>query len=104
MWNASAIVVEISEVEGNLVIAEIMTAIGRIQIAGEVAIEGRTLYLRRVHVQGLYRGALGRTGLNAIGRKLLEEIDVDQIVIEGSTRTTGKNPARPPRPFRFPGH
>jgi DNA-binding transcriptional regulator YiaG len=27
---------------------------------------------------------------------ILEEADVDQIVVEGGTRTTGKNPGRPP--------
>jgi hypothetical protein len=53
---------------------------------------------------GCVAAALGRAGLNAIGRKLLEEADVDQIVIEGGTRTTGKNPGRPPKVFRFPSH
>jgi hypothetical protein len=53
---------------------------------------------------GCVAAALGRAGLNAIGRKILEEADVDQIVIEGGTRTTGKNPGRPPKAFRFPSH
>jgi hypothetical protein len=53
-------------------------------------------------VQGLTPGALGRAGLNAIGRKLLEEADVDQIVIQGGARTTGRGKGRRPRPFRFP--
>jgi hypothetical protein len=36
-------------------------------------------------------------GLNAIGRKLLEVTDVDQIIIQGATRTTGRNPGRIPK-------
>ena len=47
---------------------------------------------REAHAGGPGRGRLGRSGLNAIGRKILEEADVDQIILEGSTRTTGRYP------------
>jgi DNA-binding transcriptional regulator YiaG len=39
---------------------------------------------------------------NAIGRKLLEEADVDEIIIEGSVRATGRNPGRAPERSTFP--
>jgi hypothetical protein len=63
---------------------------------------GRVLRVDGAHVQGLAPGALGRAGLNAIGRKLLEEADVDQIVVQGGARTTGRNKGERPRPIRFP--
>ena len=53
--------------------------------------------MNRAHIDGLKPDALGRAGLNAIGRKVLEEADVDQIIIEGSVRTTGcKGPQNVP--------
>jgi hypothetical protein len=82
-------------------IVTITTPAGTIEIIGSVTLRERVLHLDRVHVQGLTPGALGRSGLNAIGRKLLEEADVDEIVIEGGARTTGRNKGKRPRPFRF---
>jgi hypothetical protein len=57
----------------------------------------------RAHVEGLGVGALGRPGLNAIGRKLLEVANVDEIIIQGGTRTTGRTKGKVPSPIRFPG-
>ena len=104
MWASEEITIEIGLVEDEVMIVEITTPAGMVQIIGNVTRVGRVLHVRKAHIDGLHGGALGRAGLNAIGRKLLEEADVDEIVIEGGTRTTGKNPGRPPRVFRFPSH
>jgi predicted TIM-barrel enzyme len=106
MWDCVAITVEIGLVDGEVMIIKVTTPVGLVQIIGKVTRVGRLLHVAGAHidVDGLHGGALGRTGLNAIARKLLEEADVDQIIIEGGTRTTGKNPGRPPRVFRFPSH
>jgi hypothetical protein len=71
-------------------LVELRTPMGTVSILGSVTREG------------LSPGALGRRGLNAIGRKLLDEADADQIVIEGGTRTTGLCKGRAPRTIRFP--
>jgi hypothetical protein len=102
MWSLGEITIEITEAEPPLVIVRVTTPIGSLDLTGEVHRVGRVLYCERVHVQGLNAGALGRAGLNAVGRKILVEVDVDQIVVEGSTRTTGKREGRTPRPIRFP--
>src|SRR5262249_54053589 len=85
-----------------VVIALIKTPVGLLQMIGSVFRVGRVLHIEGAHVQGLTRGALGRAGLNAIGRKLLEEADVDTIVIKGGSRTTGKNQGKSPRRIIFP--
>jgi hypothetical protein len=102
MWDRAAITIEIGLVDGDIMIIEVTTPVGMVQIIGKVARVGRLLNVSGAHVDGSRGGALGRAGLNAIGRKLLEEADVDQIVIEGGTRTTGKNSGRPPKVIRFP--
>ena len=102
MWSPAQITVAITVAEHPAVIVEIGTPVGSVEILGMISQSGRVLYISEAHIQGLSSGALGRSGLNAIGRKLLVEADVDQIVVQGSTRTTGRNKGRPPKAFRFP--
>jgi hypothetical protein len=96
MWTEADVTVEIDEADGDVMIAIITTPAGKLEIVGEVTRIGRVLHVRQAHVDGLRPGALCRAGL--------VEADVDQIIVEGDTRTTGKNPGRPPKPFRFPSH
>ena len=102
MWSLDEIVVEIVEAEGPIVAVEITTPVGRLEMLGAIHRVGRLLHCKGVHIDGLRPGALGRSGLNAIGRKLLAEADVDEIVIEGGARSTGRTRGRVPRQIRFP--
>jgi hypothetical protein len=102
MWTTDQIVVEIDVVEHPETVVVIVTPIGLVRLMANVSINNRVLRLDRAHVEGLKPGAIGRAGLNAIGRKLMELADVDEIVVQGSTRTTGRNEGKVPRPIRFP--
>jgi hypothetical protein len=104
MWVEADVTVEIDEADEDVLLVVISTPVGKLRIIGNITRIGRVLHVRKAHADGLHPGALGRAGLNAIGRKLLEEADVDEIIIEGGTRTTGKNAGRSPKPFRFPSH
>ena len=75
---------------------------GCLGMIGSVSRVGRALHIDEAHIQGLHPGALGRHGLNIIGCKFLAEADVEEIVIKGSARTTGKSPGERPREIRFP--
>jgi hypothetical protein len=101
MWDG-LIKVFLEDGEGDVAIVRIDTPAGVIKIAGSLLWDGAVLYVNEAHIEGLYPGALGREGLNAIGCKLLEEANVEKIVIAGSVRTTGRNPGRRPKVFRFP--
>jgi hypothetical protein len=96
------IIVSIEEADHPSVIVRIETPWGTIDLLGEVARVGRELRVTNAHVQGLHPGALGRVGLNAIARRLIEVADVESIVVEGAPRTTGARKGHRPRPFRFP--
>lgn len=65
-----------------------------LSILGALSPEGDTLVVDKAHIDG--------GGLHAIGRKLLEEADVAEIVIKGAPRSTGRCKGRTPRPIRYP--
>jgi hypothetical protein len=101
-FTAADVAIAVTEADGDELIVEIATPAGVIELVGQVRIAGRVLYFTGAHIQGLHPGALGRDGLNVIGRKLLSEADVEEIVIEGGTRTTGLRKGLKPRTFLFP--
>ena len=91
--------IEIVESEpGGVAIVELITDIGTITVIGEFRLEGATLVVRGVHVQGLWAGAIGLGGLYQIGCAVLRRLgDVDAIRIHGARRTTGKTAGKIPR-------
>jgi hypothetical protein len=101
-WTEAEIGIDIVEAEGRLVIVRLTLPVGVVEIMGFVSRIGRAVRIEDAHIQGLSPGALGRAGLNAIGRKLLENADAEEIIIEGSARSTGRNAGRKPRTIRFP--
>ncbi|HKM65387.1 MAG TPA: hypothetical protein VJY39_23150 [Acidisphaera sp.] len=61
----------------------------------------RTLVLRSMDVHGPGANRVGIRWLRSVARALKEELGVDELRIEGGTRTTGANPGRTPRPRRI---
>ena len=102
MWRSDQIAVEIADAEHPETIVVNTTPIGIVSIMASVSIVGRVLCMEGAHIGGLQPGSLGRAGLNAIGRKLMELADVDEIIVQGSTRTTGRYKGRTPSSIRFP--
>jgi hypothetical protein len=102
MWSPDRIAVEIVDADHPVLEVVITTPIGAMNLVASASIVGRVLRLDGVHVDGLAPGALGRAGLNAIGYKLLEVADVEEIIIQGGTRTTGKHKGKVPSAIRFP--
>jgi hypothetical protein len=96
------IVLEIRETDRDVVLVTASGSWGTVMMMGSVRFETGTIYLDAAHIGGGHVGQLGRAGLNAIARKVLEESGADEIVIQGSIRTSGRNPGRAPRAFRFP--
>ena len=101
MTSDDEFVVDIEGYDNGVMLVAVTTPAGRFEILGTISIVGRMLRVERAHVDGPGPGVFGRAGLNAIGRKLLEESDVDEIVIEGSARSTGRNKGRIPKPVRL---
>src|SRR5258708_34534808 len=93
----------VDESEGAIATARITTSVGTIMAMAEVVLEGRCLTLRGLHVHGEDIGAneLGVSGLRRIVAEAMEDLDVDEIIIEGAVRITGAGPGRTPRRLRF---
>ena len=73
-----------------------------IERMGEISENGRTLLATGVHI--VVRGPSGpltKRTMEAIARRVMEEMDYDEIVVEGAARTTGARPGHRPRQFRF---
>jgi hypothetical protein len=102
VWSSADSAVEIEAAEGRTMVATVRTPAGMLKVIAEVELVAGVLWARNAHVQGLSPAALGRAGLNAVARKFLEQTDAEALVVEGATRTTGANPRRRPRPFRYP--
>jgi hypothetical protein len=83
--------------------AKVETSIGVLMIMAEVLLDGRRLILHGLHLHGESVGVneLGIVGLRRMVHEVMEELDVDEIVIRGSVRTTGSGPGRAPRELRF---
>lgn len=69
----------------------------------EPIVAGRTVTLRGLNIHGIevWTNQLGPFGLRRVVREIMELIDVDEVIIEGSARVTGAKPGRKPRPIRF---
>ena len=78
-------------------------SVGTIEIPAEVTLDGRHLTLGGLHVYGVNVDAndLGIGGIRQIVREVMEDLNVDQITIEGAIRATGAGPGRTPRRLRF---
>jgi hypothetical protein len=101
MWTEADILAKY-EIDGPVVSITLSTPVGIVSILGEVTTVRDELHVIRAHIGGLSPGALGRSGLNAIGRKLLELANVEKIVIQGSARTTGRRKGTVPSKIFFP--
>jgi hypothetical protein len=93
----------LEEAGGAVILARIETSVGTLDVPAEAALEGRRLTLAGLHVYGIDVAAndLGVGGIRRIVREVMEELDVDEITIEGAIRTTGAGPGRAPRRLRF---
>ena len=91
------------ESEGAIATARITTSLETIMAMAEVMLEERRLALRGLHVHGEDIGVneLGVSGLRRMVAEVMEDLDVDEIVIEGAVRVTGAGPGRTPRRLQF---
>ena len=71
-----------------------------------VHLDWRLAVLRRLDIQGAGPNTLGVPGLRGLAQWVMEALDVDELRIEGATRTSGAGPGRRPAPhvFRRAGH
>lgn len=80
----------------------VSTPKGELVFTAEPVMRGNILVLQGTHAQGAHPGAIGTANLMVIAQAVMEGMNLDGLVVEGALRTTGANPGRRPREFRFP--
>lgn len=101
MWTSAQLSVELDAVDGWEAILIVRTPVGPISILASVSITGIILSLDGVHVSGPGPGTVTIAGIHDIAQKIMEELDVQEILAQGGTRTTGRRNGKIPRRFRF---
>lgn len=84
-----------------VVTLRVSTPAGLLTFTAEPEAAGATLVLRGTHVQDASANAIGVGNLMLIAQAVMEGMGFDGLVVEGAVRTTGANPGRRPRTFRF---
>ena len=104
MWRPDEVIFDIvaEGTDDPVISVSITTPAGVFEIMAECIDEGRTLRLKEAHIQS---EALDRTinigVLRSVAEIAMERMDYDELIIEGSPRTTGARPGHRPRPLRF---
>jgi hypothetical protein len=73
----------------------------RIELVSDFALGERYAALSNLHIYGGRPNSLGISGLRGLIRWAMEELDVDELRIEGATRTSGASPGRRPAALVF---
>ena len=74
---------------------------GTLRFMAEPEIAGPTLILRGIHIQGATPNAVGAGNLKVLAQAVMERMELNGLVVEGASRTTGANPGRRPSILRF---
>jgi hypothetical protein len=93
----------LEEGRDGVVLARVETSVGTLDVLTEVTLVERKLVLSGLHVYGVNvdPNALGLVRVRHLVQEIMEDLDVDEITIEGAVRVTGAGPGRTPRRVRF---
>lgn len=103
MWQAGEIGFDLDEsaTAHPTVTVVCRTPAGEVRVMADIVRTGRVLVVSAAHIQGLDANRLGVGGLIALARAFVEAMDVDELVVQGAVRSTGRGAGRRPRPFRY---
>lgn len=85
------------EQDGNIYQFSIPGANGDLSVVTEMTQSGNQLILNGMHIDGPGAGSSSVSQLRNIARALGQQYGVDEVVINGGTRTSGASPGKVPR-------
>mgnify|MGYP001597526064 CR=1 FL=1 len=89
--------IKLVEQDGNIYQFSIPGSNGDLSVVTEMTQSGNQLILNGMHVDGPGAGSSSLGQLRNIARALGQQYGVDEVVINGGTRTSGANPGKVPR-------
>jgi len=97
LWRLVDLQIEASD----FVFVRLLADVFELEAVFYVHLHGRLAILRRLDIQGAGPNSLGVAGLRDLAHWVMELLDVDELRIEGATRTSGAGPGRRPAPLIF---
>jgi hypothetical protein len=94
-------VVDFELAEGDVVLSTFKRDGNALEIVADVELHARNAILAHLHIRGAGPNTLGSRALRALVRDVMDWLDVDELRIEGATRTCGAGPGHDPRPLVF---
>jgi hypothetical protein len=84
-------------------VASVRLATGTVEIEAMfyAHLTGRVAIFSRLDIQGAGPNTLGWVTLRELAQSVMELLDVDELRIEGTARTSGAGPGRRPTPLVF---
>lgn len=70
---------------------------GDVTVMAGFGMEGGTLVLRDLHIEGPGAGTLSPARLRSFARELGRQEGAEKVIVQGAKRTTGANPGHHPR-------
>lgn len=64
-------------------------------------VKDNKLYLNQLHIEGSSAGKVGRTALWNIAKDLGRQYKVNEVIIQGGQRSTGKYKGKVPSPIKI---
>ncbi len=89
--------IKLVEQDGNIYQFSIPGSNGDLSVVTEMTQNGNQLILNGMHIDGPGAGSSSLGQLRNIARALGQQYGVDEVVINGGTRTSGANPGKVPR-------
>jgi len=93
--------IRLVEQDGDVVEVEVWSGDIHIVFVADVRLEGDTVVIAELHVEGPGPGTAGIAILRSTARLVMEHFDVRELRVEGARRTSGAGPGRIPGPFRL---
>jgi hypothetical protein len=95
-WRAVDIIITLDHAltDDPIVTAQILTPSGAIDVMATVSANDSGLVFGGLHIQGMESGRFGLGSLRRLADAIMEEMNYDEIRVEGAPRTTGANKGR----------
>jgi len=93
--------INIEEIDNQTILAHVEYGGVALELVAELVMDGKIMVARGVHIQGPGKNRLGWPRLRGLAEDLMEKLELDELRIEGATRTSGAGPGRNPQPLVF---
>ena len=100
-WAMGWRIVELNMEIGDVCVVHLTDGVLAVEALFFPEFHGRAVRLRRLDIQGTGANTIGWVALRDLARAAMEFLDVDEIRIEGSARTSGAGRGRTPAPLVF---